>query len=98
MARILVGLQIYKGNRLPIQYCCGTHVQPLDYEGISFRCHQCHEWGHLVAECNKGARVTSHAPRGSRSSGDRLLPSEEVWRSNVAEVSSGFSRAENTEI
>ena len=62
VAHILVGLQIYKGlvDRLPIQYSCGTHVQSLDYEGLPFHCHWCHEWGHLVANCFKGTRVTSH--------------------------------------
>lgn len=100
VARILVGLQIYKGlaDRLPIQYSCGTHVQPLNYEGLMFRCHRCHEWGHMVAECNKGARVTTHVSRGTQSCGDRLMPSEEGGRFNTTEVSSGSSKAENIDI
>jgi hypothetical protein len=51
-----------------------------------------------VAECNKGACVTSHVSWGPRSSGDRLTPSEEGGRFNTTEVSSGFSRAENADI
>ena len=100
VARILVGLQIYKGlaDRLPIQYSCGTHVQPLDDKGLPFHCHWCHEWGHLVSKCNKGACVTSHVSRGTRSSGDRMTPSEEGGRFNTTEVSSSSNRAENIDI
>lgn len=96
VARILVGLQIYKGlaDKLPIQYTCGTHVHALDYEGLPFCCHRCHKWGHLVAECKKGACVNSQMSPGTKSSGERLAPSEEMWRSSTAEVSSGFIRAE----
>lgn len=99
VARILVGLQIYKGlaDRLPIQYSCGTHVQSVDYEGLPFRCHRCHKWGHLVAECIKGTRAYSHAPRVTHSCEACLLSGEEGRRRSPIEVSSGNSRAEREE-
>ena len=74
VARILVGLQIYKGltDRLPIQYTSGMHVQALDYEGLPFHCHRCHKWGHLVAEFPKGARVNTQKSMGTKSCGEHL--------------------------
>jgi hypothetical protein len=27
-------------------------TQPLDYEGIPFKCHRCHKHGHRAAECS----------------------------------------------
>lgn len=100
VARILVGLQIYKGlaDRLPIQYSCGTHVQSVDYEGLPFRCHRCHEWGHLVAECNKGTRVSSHVPRATCSYVAHLSSGEDGRRRSPVEVSSGYNRAEREEV
>lgn len=75
MAQILVGLQIYKGlvERLPIEYTSGTHVQPLDYEGLPFRYHRCHEWGHLVSECPKGVHVNTQKNVGTKRCGERLV-------------------------
>lgn len=100
VARILVGLQIYKGlaDRLPIQYSCGAHVQSVDYEGLPFRCHRCHEWGHLVAECNKGTRVSSHVPRATCSCDARLSSGEDVRRRSPVEVSLGYSREKREEV
>ena len=96
MARILVGLQIYNGlaNRLTIQYTSGMHVQSLDYEGLPFRYHQCHEWGHLVVECKKGAYVNTQKSSGTKSGGEHLARRDEVWRSSSAEESLGFNRSE----
>lgn len=99
VAHILVGLQIYKGlaDRLPIQYSCGTPVQSVNFEGIPFRCHRCHEWGHLVAECPKGTRAVAHAPRATRNCDARLSSGEEGRRRSPVEVSSGYSRVEREE-
>ena len=73
MAQILVGLQIYKGlaDRLPIESTSGTHIQPLDYEGLPFRCHRYHELGHLVAKCPKVAHVNPQKSVGTKSCGER---------------------------
>ena len=99
VAWILVGLQIYKGlaNRLPIQYTSGMHVQLLDYEGLPFRCHCCHEWGHLVAECKKGAYGNTQKSSGTKSGGECLAHHDKVWRSNYAEESSGFNRSNDAD-
>jgi hypothetical protein len=59
IVRALVGLQIYKGlaEKLPITSTSDTHIQLLDYEGIHFRCHQCHGIGHMWAQCPKVAHL-----------------------------------------
>jgi hypothetical protein len=38
-------------KELKIETASGTFLQPLDYEGIPFRCHRCHAYGHGVADC-----------------------------------------------
>lgn len=49
----------------------GPFLQLLDYEGVPFRCHQCHALDHLVAQCSftfqggkqkedQGGRVKEH--------------------------------------
>ena len=40
----------------------------LEYEGSPFRCHWCHELGHLLAQCLKAARVQG---KGSGASGKK---------------------------
>jgi len=35
----------------------GRIIQTLDYEGIPFRCHRCHQFRHMVASCPKVPRV-----------------------------------------
>lgn len=74
VARILVGLQIYKGlaDRLPIESASGTHIQLIDYKGLPFRFHRCHELGHLVAQCSRASHVTLKGAV-SQSSGERSL-------------------------
>jgi hypothetical protein len=53
VARILVRLDLRPGllKDLTIETVSGSFIQPLDYEGIPFRCHRCHIYGHGVAEC-----------------------------------------------
>ena len=59
VAKILVGLQIYKGlaDKHPIELEGSVHVQHMDYEGLPFRCHRCHTLGHLVVQCTRSPRV-----------------------------------------
>ena len=74
VARILVGLEIYKGlvDKLPIESAGGTHIQQIDYEGLPFRCHRCHKLGHLVAQCIRAPCVPLKGVM-SQSSGERSL-------------------------
>jgi hypothetical protein len=53
VARILVRLDLRPGllQELVIESSAGSFVQTLDYEGIPFRCHRCHVYGHGVADC-----------------------------------------------
>jgi len=53
VARILVRLDSHPGllNNLNIETVSGSFIQPLEYEGILFRCHICHIYGHEVVEC-----------------------------------------------
>jgi hypothetical protein len=53
VARILVKLDLVLGllKDLTIETASGSFIQPLDYEGIPFRCHRCHIYGHGVADC-----------------------------------------------
>jgi len=53
VARILVKLDLRPRllKYLTIETTFGSFIQPLDYEGIPFRCHRCHIYGHDVVEC-----------------------------------------------
>jgi hypothetical protein len=53
VARILVQLDLRPGllQELINESSSGSFVQTLDYEGIPFRCHRCHVYGHGVADC-----------------------------------------------
>jgi hypothetical protein len=53
MAHILVLINLQKGlyQELLIESTAGDFVQTLDYEGIPFRCHRCHVYGHDVENC-----------------------------------------------
>jgi hypothetical protein len=53
VARILVQLDLQLGllHELVIELSSRYFVQTLDYEGIPFRCHRCHVYGHRVSDC-----------------------------------------------
>jgi hypothetical protein len=53
VAWILVRLNLRPGllQEITIESAAGTFVQILDYEGIPFRCHRCHVYGHGIVEC-----------------------------------------------
>lgn len=58
MARILVSLNPCRGlvEKINLQYKDYVFEQILDYEYLPFRCHRCHEYGHLAKECPLGRR------------------------------------------
>jgi hypothetical protein len=53
MARILVRLDLRPRllKEMTIEMTFGSFIQPLDYEGIPFRCHRCHVYGHGIVDC-----------------------------------------------
>lgn len=53
VARILVRLNPTDGlaKSITLRYKEYVIEQPLDYELLPFRCHRCHEYGHLVRDC-----------------------------------------------
>lgn len=53
MARILVSVNPREGlaESINLQYKDLVYEQPLDYEHLPFRCHRCHEYGHLARYC-----------------------------------------------
>ena len=58
MARILVMLNLEKGllGKMKIHYKDFVYDQLLDYEHLPYRCHICHDHGHLAKECPSGYR------------------------------------------
>jgi hypothetical protein len=70
VARILVKLDLKKGlpQEITINSAAGTFVQMLDYEGIPFRCHRCHVYGHGVASCPLPFKGMNRKAKGSNSS------------------------------
>jgi hypothetical protein len=54
LARTLIGLDLRKGlaKSMEIQRGFDSFDQTIYYEGIPFRCVQCHIYGHLAIECN----------------------------------------------
>ena len=54
VAQILVLMDFKKGFPPGIEIVTpgGQITQLLDYEGIPFRCHRCHHYGHMVADCS----------------------------------------------
>ena len=53
VAGILVRLDLRPGllKELKIEATSGSFLQPLDYEGIPFRCHRFHSYRHGVVDC-----------------------------------------------
>jgi hypothetical protein len=53
MAQILVGMDLTKGLEDSITIRRGTKIfyQPINYEGIPFKCGRCHVHGHLATNC-----------------------------------------------
>jgi hypothetical protein len=69
VACILVKLDLKKGlpQEITINSAAGTIVQMLDYEGIPFRCHRCHIYGHGVASCPPPFKGMVQKSKGSNS-------------------------------
>ena len=63
-ARICVELDLSRPLPDAVEMCAGSHswVQQLDYETLPFRCHLCHEYGHLLRRCPKGKTVERQPP------------------------------------
>lgn len=63
-ARFLVELDVSKG--LPKAICLdsprGSWTQMLDFEGIPFRCRNCHLTGHIAARCDAGKSKSRRPP------------------------------------
>lgn len=59
VARILVNMDFKNGFPVDIGIDTpkGRIIQIFDYEGIPFRCHRCHQVGHMVASCPKAPRI-----------------------------------------
>jgi len=53
VAKIMVKIDLRLGltTEITIQGKDGEFTQILDYEGVPFRCHRCHVYGHLVDSC-----------------------------------------------
>jgi len=70
VARILVKLDLKKGlpQEFTINSATGTIVQMLDYEGIPFRCHRCHVYGHGVESCPLPFKGMVRKAKGSSTS------------------------------
>lgn len=60
-AHILVEMEISKVPSEVIQHKTskGCWVQPLDYEGVPFRCRICYQTGHVAEECAKHRKKKS---------------------------------------
>ena len=65
VARILVRLTPKNGlaESITLQYRDMVFEQPLDYELLPFRCHCCHEYGHLARDCPLGKRRRRNLPK-----------------------------------
>jgi hypothetical protein len=70
VARILVKINLRKGllQEITIDSAAGTFVQTLDYEGIPFRCHRCHVYGHGVANFPLPFKGNDRKAKGKSSS------------------------------
>jgi hypothetical protein len=64
MARILVSLDVREGlaEEMEISHGGRSHIQSLDYDGVSFRCRRCHAYGHLIDQCHFPFRVPKDSP------------------------------------
>jgi len=53
MARILVDLDTREGleGKMTLRWGSYRNVQPLDYEGVPFRCNKCRQIGHVYKDC-----------------------------------------------
>jgi hypothetical protein len=43
-----------------------TFLQRLDYDGVPFKCHRCHQHGHVISQCHLPLKVR-HEGSGSQS-------------------------------
>lgn len=55
-ARFLVDLDVSKGlpKAIFLESLWGSWTQMLDFEGIPFRCRNCHLTGHIASRCDAG--------------------------------------------
>ena len=60
VAKIMVKIDLKLGisSEISVKTKDGDFSQVLDYEGVPFRCHRCHAYGHLVASCPYPYRVS----------------------------------------
>lgn len=58
-AHICVELDLSRPLPNAMEMCAGSHswMQQMDYETLPFRCHLCHEYGHLLRRCPKAKSV-----------------------------------------
>ena len=95
MARILVNLNPSRGlaKKINLQYKDFVFEKILDYEYLPFRCHRCHEYGHLAKEFPLGRRRRrfqrsstqwekvfshNHFSQGKEASGDQIAEEMET--------------------
>eukprot|EP00253_Pinus_taeda_P032140 PITA_32140 len=71
MARILVDLDTREGleGKMTLRWGSYRNVQPLDYEGVPFRCNKCRQIGHVymncpLVTCQKGMPKQTHPSAG----------------------------------
>ena len=53
VAKIMVKIDLKLGlsSEISVKTKDGDFTKLLDYEGVPFRCHRCHAYGHLVDSC-----------------------------------------------
>lgn len=83
MARILVNLNPDEGlaENIKLRYKDLVFDQPLDYEHLPFRCHRCHEYGHLVRDCPlrfRRRRKQKKVQAEMRTTGEEIAPRYEA--------------------
>ena len=93
VAKILVKIDLKLGlsSEISVKTKDGDFSQVLDYEGVPFRCHRCHAYGHLVASCRYPYRVSVN--RFKAVSDNELGKGEEEGRSAGEGVEGGTASA-----
>jgi hypothetical protein len=96
VARILVQINLRKGlyQEITIESVTETFVQTLDYEGIPFRCHRCHVYGHGVANFPLPFKGKDRMEFGKRSSSS---PPRNKWEQQMGAGDSKGKEQQHTE-
>jgi hypothetical protein len=76
VARVLVSLNVREGlgEEVDLRWGSFTHTQKLDYENVPFRCRRCHQYGHLITNCNLPLRTRGKGYK--RDKGKRMFQEE----------------------